>query len=150
MIAPHLNSLVRERNLVLGALLALAVASWAILIWQSRTSTGMGLTMGTTPLAFVLSSWRDGYRGAVHMGLQHGLYCLGCCWFLFVILFPLGMMNIALLAVLTLVIFVEKALPYGDRMSWVAAAALVAYGLAVMIIPELLPTMAPAHDNMPM
>jgi predicted metal-binding membrane protein len=59
-------------------------------------------------------------------------------------------MNIALLAVLTLVIFVEKALPYGDRMSWVAAAALVAYGLAVMIFPELLPTMAPAHDNMPM
>jgi predicted metal-binding membrane protein len=60
------------------------------------------------------------------------------------------MMNIALLAVLTLAIFAEKALPYGNRTSWVVAAVLIAYGLAVMIFPGLLPTMATRQDNMPM
>jgi predicted metal-binding membrane protein len=51
------------------------------------------------------------------MGASHGLYCLGCCWLLFAILFSLGMMNIALLAVVTLLIFAEKSLPYGDHLS---------------------------------
>ena len=84
------------------------------------------------------------------MGVQHGLYCLGCCWLLFVILFPLGMMNIALLAVITLAIFAEKALPYGNRTSWVVAGALIGYGLAVVIFPGLLPTMATHQNNIPM
>jgi predicted metal-binding integral membrane protein DUF2182 len=44
------------------------------------------------------------YQGAVRMGIEHGVYCLGCCWLLFVILFPLGMLNIAALAALTLLI----------------------------------------------
>ncbi|HET7714820.1 MAG TPA: DUF2182 domain-containing protein, partial [Bauldia sp.] len=46
-----------------------------------------------SPLSFVMHSWRPGTAGALRMGLEHGLYCLGCCWLLFVILFPLGMMN---------------------------------------------------------
>jgi predicted metal-binding membrane protein len=42
------------------------------------------------------------------MGLLHGAFCLGCCWLLFVILFPLGIMNIAAMAVITLIVFAEK------------------------------------------
>lgn len=95
-----------------------------------------------SPLAFVVESWRDGYPGALRMGLAHGAYCLGCCWLLFIILFPLGIMNVAAMAVLTLLIFAEKALPWGQRLGQVAAAALLAYGLAVVFMPELLPTMA--------
>jgi predicted metal-binding membrane protein len=96
-----------------------------------------------SPLAFVMTSWRDGAVGAVRMGLRHGLYCLGCCWFLFAILFPLGMMNIAVLAAITLLIFAEKSLPWGDRLTWVAAAVLAAYGVAVLIAPQILPMQAP-------
>jgi predicted metal-binding membrane protein len=94
-----------------------------------------------TPLQFVLGSWRDGRRGAVRMGMEHGLFCLGCCWLLFAILFPLGVMNIAAMAVLTLLIFAEKSLPIGVRVSRIAAAALIAYGLLVMLAPRLLPSM---------
>ena len=50
--------------------------------------------------------------GALRMGLVHGGWCLGCCWLLFVILFPLGMMNIAAMAAITVLIFAEKALPW--------------------------------------
>jgi len=49
------------------------------------------------------------------MGLEHGLYCLGCCWLFFVIVFPLGMMNVAVLAAIVLIIFAEKSLPFGHR-----------------------------------
>lgn len=92
-----------------------------------------------SPLAFLMTSWRNGAVGAVRMGLEHGLYCLGCCWLFFAILFPLGMMNIAALAAITVLIFAEKALPSGNRLAWVAAVALIAYGAAVILSPGLLP-----------
>ena len=94
-----------------------------------------------TPLQFVLGSWRDGRRGAVRMGLTHGIVCLGCCWLLFAILFPLGMMNIAILAMITLLIFAEKSLPFGLQIGRIAAAALIVYGALVIASPNLLPTM---------
>jgi predicted metal-binding membrane protein len=65
------------------------------------------------PLDFILTSWRDGYPGAFHMGLEHGIFCLGCCWLLFVLLFPLGIMDIAAMALLTALIFAEKFFPPG-------------------------------------
>jgi predicted metal-binding membrane protein len=93
-----------------------------------------------TPIGFIMTSWRDGAAGAVRMGLEHGVYCLGCCWLLFVILFPLGIMNVAAMAIITLVIFAEKAMPWGRQMARVVAAVLVAYGTAVLVVPRLLPT----------
>ena len=94
-----------------------------------------------TPLSFILGSWRDGAGGSFRMGLEHGVYCLGCCWLLFVILFPLGMMNIAALALITLLIFSEKSTPFGRRTADFAAAALIAYGALVVAVPDALPTM---------
>jgi predicted metal-binding membrane protein len=92
------------------------------------------------PMAFVLTSWRNGYGGALRMGVEHGLYCLGCCWLLFVIVFPLGMMNVAVLAALVLLIFAEKSLPFGHRARQLAAVALLAYGALVVLVPTALPT----------
>lgn len=94
-----------------------------------------------TPLQFVMTSWRDGAGGAVRMGIEHGVYCLGCCWLLFVILFPLGMMNIAALALLTALIFAEKVLPVGRAVSAFAGVALVVYGAVVVFMPTFLPAM---------
>ena len=76
------------------------------------------------------------------MGLKHGGYCLGCCWLLFAILFPLGIMNVAAMAVLALLIYAEKTLPAGRRIAQLAAIALVAYGVLVVVAPETLPTMS--------
>jgi predicted metal-binding membrane protein len=75
------------------------------------------------------------------MGLEHGAYCLGCCWLLFVILFPLGMMNVAAMALITVVIFAEKSLAIGKRVAQSAAVALLLYGSVVIAIPNALPTM---------
>ena len=95
------------------------------------------------PMHFVSgvdTSWRNGVTGALRMGLLHGAYCLGCCWLLFVVLFPLGIMNIAAMAVITLVIFAEKVLPWGRPVARATAAALVTYGAVVLVAPHALPT----------
>ncbi|HEX9132918.1 MAG TPA: DUF2182 domain-containing protein [Ktedonobacteraceae bacterium] len=94
-----------------------------------------------TPFQFILASWREGYSGAFRMGFEHGVYCLGCCWLLFVILFPLGIMNIAVMALVTVLIFAEKSFPIGPRIVQLAALVLIAYGALVIIMPNLLPTM---------
>ena len=93
-----------------------------------------------TPLQFILSSWRDGYGGAFRMGLEHGAYCLGCCWLLFVILFPFGIMNVAAMALVTVLIYAEKSLPIGRQISQIAGAGLIAYGVLVVLVPGALPT----------
>ena len=83
------------------------------------------------------------------MGMVHGIYCLGCCWLLFVILFPLGIMNVAAMALVTLLIFAEKTLPAGRPISRVAGVALAVYGITVLAVPEILPTNS-AGGSMPM
>jgi len=94
-----------------------------------------------SPFDFILHSWRDGYAGSFRMGLEHGVYCLGCCWLLFAILFPLGMMNIAFLALITLLIFAEKSTRVGYRVAQFAALALIVYGVLVIFVPDALPMM---------
>jgi len=97
------------------------------------------LSQCRTPFQFILSSWHDGYAGALRMGLEHGAYCLGCCWLLFVILFPLGIMNLAVMALLTALIFAEKALPIGRQISKLAGGGLIVYGVIVLFLPIALP-----------
>src|SRR5437899_4570251 len=77
---------------------------------------------------------------------NNAAYCLGCCWLLFVILFPLGMMNIAVLALITLLIFAEKSTTFGRQIAALAAFALIAYGALVVFVPDALPM---AMDNSP-
>jgi len=139
-----------------GALLIGALADHVAWLQEngSRISGGLVLAAGVyqltplkavclrhcrSPLSFVLNHWREGRGGALTMGLQHGLYCVGCCWLLFVLLFPLGIMNLAAMAILTVVIFLEKSTAWGNRLSLVFGVALIAYGLAVVAAPALLP-----------
>jgi predicted metal-binding membrane protein len=95
-------------------------------LYQLSPLKNICLSKCRTPMAFILTSWRNGYGGALRMGFEHGLYCLGCCWLFFVIVFPLGMMNVAVLAAIVLLIFAEKSLPFGQRARQLAAAALLA------------------------
>lgn len=61
-----------------------------------------------TPLGFLLAEWRDGRPGAWRMGLNHGLYCTGCCWALMLLLFIAGAMNLIWIVFLTIVVALEK------------------------------------------
>jgi predicted metal-binding membrane protein len=109
-------------------------------LYQFSSLKNACLTKCRTPISFVMTSWREGTLGALRMGAEHGLYCLGCCWLLFVLLFPLGVMNVAAMAVLTLLVLAEKSLPWGRATVNAIAAALVLYGAVVMVYPRVLPT----------
>jgi predicted metal-binding membrane protein len=145
-IIAYVGALAAE-TVAAGAALSTAAAGrigGAILVaaglYQITPLKDLCLSKCRTPVTFIMTSWRDGFAGALRMGLLHGVYCLGCCWLLFVILFPLGIMNIATMAVITLVIFAEKTLSWGRRAASVTAAALVVYGAVVVAAPQFLPT----------
>lgn len=90
-----------------------------------------------SPLGFLLTNWRDDFRGVFRMGLQHGTYCLGCCWLLMALLFVVGVMNLAWLAVLTVFIVLEKVAPAGMRLSRVTGLLLIGAGL--WLVAEAVP-----------
>jgi predicted metal-binding membrane protein len=108
-------------------------------LYQLSPLKNVCLSKCRTPLQFLLTSWHDGYAGAFRMGIEHGVFCLGCCWLLFVILFPLGLMNLAVMALVTALIFAEKALPIGRQISRLAGIGLIVYGVLVMFLPAALP-----------
>lgn len=132
-LASHSMTLMRAAPRIGGA--ALVAAG----VYQLSPLKRVCLAKCRTPTQFLMTSWRNGNWGALRMGVEHGAYCLGCCWLLFVILFPLGMMNIAALAVLTALIFAEKALPIGRLTATLAGMGLILYGLFVVVSPSLLP-----------
>ena len=64
-----------------------------------------------TPMGFLLTEWRDGPAGAFKMGLKHGGDCVGCCWAQMLIMFAVGVMSLVGMALITLLIMVEKTVP---------------------------------------
>ena len=121
-----LSSMMATNHMLLaGALLMVAgVFQWTPL---KRAC----LTVCRSPLSFVMSRWREGTTGALHMGLQHGLYCLGCCWALMALLFVAGVMNLVWVAVIAVAVLVEKVLPYGDVVGRLGGVALIVAGLLI-------------------
>src|SRR5262249_19521234 len=109
-------------------------------IYQLTPLKDVCLSKCRKPIDFIVTSWRDGATSALEMGLLHGAYCLGCCWLLFVILFPLGIMNVGAMAAVTLIILAEKTMPWPRFAPYAAAGALVLYGALVIASPQLLPT----------
>ena len=88
------------------------------------------------PVQFFMTHWRPGTAGALRMGLSHGAYCVGCCWLLMLLLFVVGIMNLAWIALIAGFVFLEKLLPAGRPTSRVAGAALIVGGLAILAIAD--------------
>ena len=103
-----------------------------------------------TPLHFVLHGWRAGRLGAVRMGGEHGFWCVGCCWGLMLALFALGVMSLFWMAAIGAVIFAEKVLPFGGRLTRLLALAFVALGLWIALDPGSVPGLVePGGMQMP-
>lgn len=112
-------------DLIGGAVLILAGA------YQLSSFKDFCLTGCRTPLGFIMTHWRDGKGGALRMGLQHGLYCIGCCWALMAVLFVVGLMNLAGMALLALLMFVEKVSAYGAVAGKFAGILLILAGIVM-------------------
>ena len=83
-----------------------------------------------SPLSFITAHWRPGLAGALRMGGQHGLVCIGCCWALMLLLFVGGVMSFACIFALAALVLIQKLLPGGNRAAWLTSLAITA--LAVL------------------
>lgn len=80
------------------------------------------------PLQFLMMRWRSGASGAFAMGMEHGAFCVGCCWVLMLLLFAAGVMNLLWVALIAGFVLLEKLLPGGRFTSRLAGLALGAAG----------------------
>jgi predicted metal-binding membrane protein len=121
----------RSASLLAGGILLVAGA------YQFTPLKSVCLRHCRNPLDF-LHHWKPGLAGAARMGVEHGLYCVGCCWGLMLVLFAVGLANLAWMGILAAVIFVEKVAPFG----WVAregvGAGLALLGGVIVAVPALL------------
>jgi predicted metal-binding membrane protein len=85
------------------------------------------------PLEFIMTRWREGWRGAFGMGIEHGAFCAGCCWALMALLFVLGVMNILWIAALTMLVALEKVLPRARALSAGTGLVLVGWGAWMLV-----------------
>jgi predicted metal-binding membrane protein len=112
--------------------LALGVTLTLAGLYQFTPLKRLCLRHCRSPLAFLRRHWHDGWERPVELGGRHGLHCLGCCWAFFgVMVAAAGTMNFAWMVLITLVVFAEKVLPHGSRISAVVALGLIALGLLV-------------------
>jgi predicted metal-binding membrane protein len=86
-----------------------------------------------SPMNFIAHHWREGAGGAFRMGVEQGLFCLGCCWVLMVLLFHGGVLDLWWIGGLALYILIEKLAPAGHWLGRFAGALLVAWGVFVFI-----------------
>lgn len=86
-----------------------------------------------SPLSFLLTGWREGKTGALRMGLEHGIYCAGCCWILMALLFVAGVMNLWWIAIIAGYVLLEKISPRGIFLGKAAGLLLVAWGAWLLV-----------------
>ena len=108
----------------LGALLV-ALAG----IYQLTPLKNACLRRCHSPAEFLSSHWRRGNSGALRMGIDHGVYCVGCCWLLMSLLFVVGVMNLIWVAVIAVFVLIEKLVPQGETTAKINGAALLALAL---------------------
>lgn len=105
-----------------GLLIAAGVFQWTPLKNSCLASC-------CSPLNFLMTGWREGRGGAFTMGLRHGFFCMGCCWFLMFLLFVAGVMNIWWIGAITILVLIEKLAPRGLWLGRIAGILFAAWGV---------------------
>jgi predicted metal-binding membrane protein len=108
--------------LIIAGLYQLTALKWAC------------LRICRSPLSFLMERWREGRRGALQMGAEHGFYCVGCCWALMLLLFVGGVMNLLVIVALTAFIAVEKLAPFGAQSARISGVLLIGLGVWMIMM----------------
>jgi predicted metal-binding membrane protein len=124
-----LNPEMITTNKILGAVILMAAG-----IFQFTPVKHKCLSYCRTPIDFIHLNWKEGKRGALIMGMKNGMYCLGCCWILMILLFVSGIMNLLWITIIALFVLIEKILPAAAKwISFAAGTLLIVYGIFVLI-----------------
>lgn len=87
------------------------------------------------PLSFVMQHWRGGDTRvqALALGAHHGLFCVGCCWALMLLMFAVGTGNVGWMLVLGAIMAVEKNMPWGRKLSTPLGVVLIGWGFLIVL-----------------
>jgi predicted metal-binding membrane protein len=85
-----------------------------------------------SPADYLSRHWRPGFSGALRLGVSHGLYCVGCCWVLMLLLFFGGVMSLTWIAAITIFVLLEKLAPFGAQGGRLSGALLLLAGVGVL------------------
>jgi len=123
-----INMMLVSKNLFLTSTILIFTG-----IYQWLPIKSICLDKCRTPLNFFLGNWRKGNSGALIMGIEHGTFCLGCCWALMLLLFLAGVMNLIWVALITVFVFIEKVFPKGNIIGKLAGIVMIIAGLSQFI-----------------
>jgi predicted metal-binding membrane protein len=123
----------------LGGAILLAAGAW-----QLTPVKGMCLRHCRSPMGFLIQGWRPGPAGAFRMGLEHGSFCLGCCWFLMGLLFFGGIMNLLWIIGLAAFVLLEKTVAMGSWIGRIVGIGIAAWGVLLLASTTL--TIAAPND----
>ena len=121
--AGMLSPMLVGTNLIFGGILLLGAG-----VYQLTPIKHACLRRCRSPLAFLGTHWQRGVRGALRMGLVHGAFCIGCCWFLMGLLFFGGVMNLYWIAGIALFVLIEKKFPAGHWLGYATGVVLLVWG----------------------
>jgi predicted metal-binding membrane protein len=126
LLAPHMES----ASNALGAIVLMAAG-----VYQWTPLKDVCLSQCQSPLGFLMrhGGFRGDVPGCLWLGLRHGAYCVGCCWILMALLFVVGVMNVLWIALLTLLVLLEKVTPWGRRVARAAGLACIAAGCGLSV-----------------
>jgi predicted metal-binding membrane protein len=105
-------------------------------IYQFTPLKYMCLDKCRSPLNFITSHWHGSNErsSAFKLGVHHGIFCVGCCWSLMMLMFAVGVGNVGWMLVLGIVMATEKNMPWGRRLSAPLGVALVVAGAALFLL----------------
>jgi predicted metal-binding membrane protein len=126
--AALLSPMMVSTSPVLGGLLLIAAG-----LYQWTPYKDVCLNHCRSPLHFLMHHWRKGVGGAFVMGIEHGAFCLGCCWLLMGLLFFGGVMNLLWVAGIASFVLLEKVVPGGPLLGRVTGALLLLAGSVLLI-----------------
>jgi predicted metal-binding membrane protein len=138
LVAALLQLWLHTGGLLVGHLLALSGPGGGVILlaagaYQLTPLKEACLHHCRSPIGFFLEHWSPGAWGAVCMGLRHGLYCVGCCWMLMLLMFVGGAMSVLTMAALCGFILAERLLPSGPWVSRIPGAVLILWGGVLVV-----------------
>jgi predicted metal-binding membrane protein len=123
-----LTPMLESRSLLFSSILLLAAG-----VYQWAPVKDSCLQQCRSPVEHLTRHWLPGLAGALRMGFYHGMFCLGCCWLLMLLLFAGGVMNLVLIAALAIFVVLEKVLPARWPVSGLSGALLIVAGIGSLV-----------------
>ncbi len=125
-----LSPMMESKNRIFGGAI-LVIAGLFQLTPYKRTC----LQYCRSPAELITRFWRPGVSGGFHLGVANGLFCLGCCWALMMLLFVGGVMNLLWIAALTIFVLLEKIAPLGLQGGRLSGVLIAAFGVWTLLSP---------------